>query len=258
MPGVAKPIPGLVRRGEPVRNHAGDHLRILLPLDELWPQGEQLAAARHKHLQTVSSKETACKARSGAGPMPTFIEAFPHNALLLDLETCGLAGSALFLVGLLRTIDDRLTVELLLARDYAEERAVLASLWQRIEPTTVLATFNGKSFDWPMVLDRSARHLLFRGNRPPAPVHVDLLHAARRRWKGQFRDCKLQTLEQHVCGRRREGDIPGARIPAAYHEYVRTGFTRDLDAVLFHNAIDLATLLDLAMRLAGAERAVER
>jgi uncharacterized protein YprB with RNaseH-like and TPR domain len=152
---------------------------------------------------------------------------------------------------LLRCIDGKLAVELLLARDYSEEPAVLASLWQRIDGDAVLVTFNGKCFDWPMVLDRSRRHLLFGGCRPPAPVHIDLLHPARRRWRGQLPDCRLQTLERYVCGRWRADDIPGHRIPAAYHQFVRTGVEREMDAVMLHNALDLVTLLDLAMRLAG-------
>jgi uncharacterized protein YprB with RNaseH-like and TPR domain len=152
---------------------------------------------------------------------------------------------------LLRCIDGKLAVELLLARDYSEEPAVLASLWHRIDGDAVLVTFNGKCFDWPMVLDRSRRHLLFGGCRPPAPVHIDLLHPARRRWRGQLPDCRLQTLERYVCGRWRADDIPGHRIPAAYHQFVRTGVEREMDAVMLHNALDLVTLLDLAMRLAG-------
>jgi uncharacterized protein YprB with RNaseH-like and TPR domain len=178
------------------------------------------------------------------------VDAFPERALLLDLETCGFAGSALFLAGVLRSIDGRLTVELLLARDYSEEAAVLASLWQRIEAAQVLVSFNGKSFDWPMVVDRSRRHLLFRGASPQAPRHIDLLHAARRRWRKELPDCRLQTLEQRICGRRRAEDIPGSQIPAAYHEFVRTGFEREMNSILLHNALDLVTLLDLAMRLA--------
>jgi uncharacterized protein YprB with RNaseH-like and TPR domain len=183
--------------------------------------------------------------------LEAFVGAFPERVVLLDVETCGLAGSALFLIGLLRLVDQRLEVELLLARDYAEEPAVLASLWDRVPADGVVVTFNGKSFDWPMIVDRSRRHLLFRGRRPPAPQHVDLLHAARRRWRSQLPDCKLQTLERHVCGRSRTDDIPGGQIPAVYREFVRTGCQREMDAVLLHNAIDLVTLLDLAMRLAG-------
>jgi uncharacterized protein YprB with RNaseH-like and TPR domain len=180
-----------------------------------------------------------------------FIDAFPHRAVLLDLETCGFAGSALFLIGLLRRIDQRLAVELLLARDYSEEPAVLASLWERLSDDAVVVTFNGKSFDWPMVVDRSRRHLLQRGRPLAAPQHIDLLHLARRRWRRQLPDCRLQTLERRICGRRRVDDLPGSRIPAAYAQYVRTGFEREMDGVLLHNAVDLVTLLDLALRLAG-------
>jgi len=240
-PGLVKPIPGLIRRGEVVSNETGSHLRICVAMEELWPGGDTLVEKRCEQLLL------ACPADNRS----PFLSAFPHRAVLLDLETCGLAGSALFLIGLLHRVDDRLTVELLLARDYSEEAAVLVSLWQRIHADGVVVTFNGKSFDWPMVIDRSRRHLLFRGTKPPTPVHLDLLHAARRRWKKQLSDCKLQTLERHICGRTRTGDIPGSQIPAAYQEFVRPGFEREMDAILLHNSIDLVTLLDLAMRLAG-------
>lgn len=242
-PGLVKPIPGLVRRGEAVTNELGEHWRVCIELEELWPGGEQLVQKRHARLMSALAGDPA-------DSLCNFLQAFPNHALLLDLETCGFSGCALFLIGLLRSIDGRLVVELLLARNYAEESAVLASLWERVDAEGVVVTFNGKSFDWPMVVDRSRRHLLFRGQRLPQPTHVDLLHAARRRWRVELPDCKLQTLEQRICGRSRTGDIPGSQIPAAYQEYVRTGFEREMDAILLHNAIDLVTLLDLSMRLA--------
>jgi uncharacterized protein YprB with RNaseH-like and TPR domain len=77
------------------------------------------------------------------------------------------------------------------------------------------------------------------------------LHLARRRWRSELPDCKLQTLERHICGRTRADDMPSNQIPAAYQQYVRTGFEREMDAILLHNAVDLVTMLDLAMRLAG-------
>jgi uncharacterized protein YprB with RNaseH-like and TPR domain len=169
----------------------------------------------------------------------------------LDLETCGLAGAALFLIGLLRHVDGRPTVELLLARNYAEEAAVLASLWQRVADSEVLLTFNGKTFDWPMVIERSVRHRLRAISPRDRFVHVDILHHARRRWRKQLPNCRLQTLEWHVCRRRRTADIPSNCIPAVYAEYVRTGFERDMDTVLHHNALDLVTLFDLALRMAA-------
>jgi uncharacterized protein YprB with RNaseH-like and TPR domain len=248
-PGAVKSIGGLLKRATVVTNEVGEHGRIVLPLEELWPGGEELVAKRHAHLsaQAIDPTEELTPAKR---ELRELVGAFPREMLLMDLETCGLSGSPLFLVGLLRHVEDRLAVELLLARTYAEEHAVLASFWQRAAAHRVLVTFNGKSFDWPMVVDRSARHLIFRRSQPPELLHVDLLHHSRRRWRRQLPDCRLQTLERHICGRGRSGDIAGAQIPAAYQKFVRTGFDRDMDAILLHNAIDLVTLLDLAMRLA--------
>ena len=82
-------------------------------------------------------------------------------------------------------------------------------------------------------------------------MHIDILHHARRRWRKQLPNCRLQTLERHVCRRRRAADIPGHAIPGVYADYVRTGFERDMDTVLYHNALDLVTLFDLAHRLAA-------
>lgn len=247
---AVKPIPGLVRRGKLVTNEAGQHLVIHIPLDEIWPGGEKRVLKRHEHLRShpVENEQDLAKYEV---ELIKLLAAFPHDVLLLDLETCGLAGSALFLVGVLRCIEERLTVELLLARDYAEERAVLTSFWEIARRHHTLVTFNGKSFDWPMIQDRSARHLLFRNRPSHVMQHVDLLHHSRRRWREELPDCKLQTLERHICGRGRSDDIPGGQIPAAYQHFVRTGHEREMDTILLHNAIDLVTLLDLAMRLAG-------
>jgi hypothetical protein len=247
-PRAVKPIPALIQRGTVAVNDAGEHLRIVLPLDELWPGGADLALRRHDQL---ASQPAPGKSSAFQQELVHFVRAFPGDILLVDLETCGLSGSSLFLIGVMRFVDGQLQVELLLARNYAEERAVLASFWQTITPTSLLVTFNGKSFDWPMIADRSARHLLFRETRRPELPHVDILHHARRRWRRQLPDCKLQTLERHICGRGRTGDIPGSQIPAAYQQFVRTGKDHEMNAILLHNAIDLVTLLDISLRLAG-------
>lgn len=241
--GLAKGEPLLERATEVCTAH-GPHASIQIPLSELWPSGENLVASRHEYLLQSASDE----------PPPDvagFLGAFPGRFVALDLETCGLSGAALFLVGLLRSSGERLVVELLLARNYAEERAVLATLGERLAGAEVLVTFNGKSFDWPMVGDRWRRHLLDRHSPLPGPLHFDVLHHARRRWRKQMPDCKLQTLERLVCRRSRVGDIAGHRIPAAYERFVRTGAADEMEPILYHNAVDLVTLLDLALRVAG-------
>lgn len=250
---TGRPIPGIVRLGDVVATSAGEHLRVRLPIDLLWPNGSQLVARRQSHL-----REMLDEARRAVEPtvvmdaeFAALVTSMPEQMLLLDLETCGLGGAALFLVGLLRTVDGAPTIELLLARNYAEEQAVLETLWQTIAGRDVLVTFNGKAFDWPLVIDRSIRYRLDAARAPQSMLHVDILHHARRRWRRQLPDCRLQTLEQVVCRRTRFGDIPGHRIPSAYAEFVRTGFERDMEAILYHNAMDLVTLLDLALRLAG-------
>jgi uncharacterized protein len=252
-PSPARYTSGLLRSGDVVENNAGQHLRIHLPLENLWQNGPQFIAAREDYLRSQASA-----AQDAIEPtvvmdaeFAAFVAALPDRTVALDLETCGLAGSALFLIGLCRQIGGEPTIDLLLARNYSEEAAVLASLWQTIADCQVLVTFNGKTFDWPMVIERSVRHRLPINVIDDRFVHVDILHHARRRWRKQLPNCRLQTLEWHVCRRRRTDDIPGRCIPAVYADYVRTGFERDMDTVLHHNALDLITLFDLALRLAA-------
>jgi uncharacterized protein YprB with RNaseH-like and TPR domain len=249
----AQTAAGLLQRGEVVETPFGQHLRVELPLDQLWHGGTNLLAARQEFLRLITALP-----KTDANPTPPathefarFIAALPDRTIALDLETCGLAGSALFLIGVLRQVAGVPRVELFLSRNYGEEAAVLHSLWQIVADHDVLLTFNGKSFDWPMVVERSIRHRLTVPADRQKWTHIDVLHHARRRWKGQFPNCRLQTLERHVCRRTREGDIPGHAIPAAYANYVRTGFEREMEAVLYHNALDLVTLFDLAHRLAA-------
>ena len=159
----------------------------------------------------------------------------------------------IFLIGVIRHCGDELIVEQFLARSYNEERAILETLWGVASETTALVTFNGKSFDWPLVQDRTTYH---RMDRSPHPLmgHCDLLHHARRRWRHVLPNCKLQTLERAFCGRGRVDDIPGQRIPQAYHDFVRTGQRHELELILHHNALDLVTLLELTMLLIGDEQ----
>ncbi len=175
----------------------------------------------------------------------------------LDIETCGLAGEPVFLVGLLRWRDEGLRVRQFLARDYAEEGPMLAAVWKALADVACLVTYNGKAFDLPTLAARSLACGLF--DVPAGPVHVDLLPEARRRWRAVLPNCRLQTVEQGVLGRRRGGDIPGCDIPAAYHDFVRSRQAGDprsrrrslrrMQTILHHNALDLLTLAEVVVHL---------
>jgi hypothetical protein len=91
----------------------------------------------------------------------------------------------------------------------------------------------------------------FNRDARPELVHCDLLHHARRRWKRLLPNCKLQTLERYVCRRSRREDLSGAQVPLAYHRYVRSGEVGPIAAILRHNALDLATLVQLSLVLAS-------
>ncbi len=250
----------LLAHGRTCENASGTHLRFRRALAELWPGADETVAA-------LAGRTTAASQRHAE--LAALADWLPHGTVFLDLETCGFAGSMVFLAGLVWH-DDGLVLDQLFARTYAEERAVLQTLWQIAAANRVLVTFNGKSFDWPMVHDRSTRHRLGRDlrgqerSRPPAwrptdplgrddarpeLVHCDLLHHARRRWKRVLPNCRLQTLERHVCGRVRHDDLPGALVPVAYREFVRGGGAGQIRGILKHNALDLVTLAQLACRL---------
>jgi uncharacterized protein YprB with RNaseH-like and TPR domain len=188
-----------------------------------------------------------------------FLDADPRRILYMDIETCGLAGEPLFLIGLMRMDGRGLRVDQYLARDYSEEAAVLRAFWDDLAEAQCLVTFNGRSFDMPTILKRTAVARMSRV--PPMPDHVDLLYESRRRWKRTLPNCRLQTLEQMVCGRSRTGDIPSSAIPAAYHEFVlawqgddpvrRGRSLRRLQTILHHNALDIVTMAELLVHLLG-------
>ncbi len=174
----------------------------------------------------------------------------PGRALFLDTETTGLGSAMVFMLGSMRITDSGILVRQVFARDYSEERALIEAWTQMLSSAEMLVSFNGKSFDLPVLRDRIAYHRFDAVQEPP---HVDLLHASRRRWREVLPDCRLQTLEWKVCRRHRTGDIPGEEIPAAYHRFVRTGDAGDMLSVFHHNALDLVTLADIAVALVVPE-----
>jgi uncharacterized protein YprB with RNaseH-like and TPR domain len=172
------------------------------------------------------------------------LETEPEKVLYLDIETTGLVTGSAFLVGLASHESESLVVRQLFARDYSEEPAVLAHLAGVFGQYDALVTFNGKSFDFRYLQERFVANAM---PCMPRLAHLDLLHEGRRRWKGLLPNFRLQTLERHVCGRVRHGDIPSAEIPEAYHDFVRTGDARQIRDIAHHNALDLITMVEVVV-----------
>ncbi len=125
-------------------------------------------------------------------------------------------------------------------RDHAEEASLLDALSRHLNPFRVMITYNGRSFDQPLL---ETRYRLNRARPPFTSVeHLDLLYGARRLWKLRFESCRLVDLENQVLGFERQGDMPGALIPYIYFEYLRTRQAARLLPVFKHNAIDILTL----------------
>lgn len=168
-------------------------------------------------------------------------------AVFFDTETTGLNNEPLFLVGMLCHDGREGYIRQLLARDYTEEPAVLAEARSLLTAAGLVVSYNGVRFDVPYLQGRLRYHRL--GSFHPG-VHLDLLPVARRVLGRSLGDCKLQTLERHLCRRERNNDIPGAQIPQAYHDFVADGDAGRLRRIVEHNSFDVVTLAELAGHLA--------
>jgi uncharacterized protein len=171
--------------------------------------------------------------------------------LFLDTETTGLAGGSgtyAFLVGLAWWEGGGLEIEQLFLREYSEERSLLLALAERLAERPVLVTFNGKSFDWPLLETRYRMHRNIPA--PPAPrAHLDFLHPARNLWRLRLGSVRLSELERHVLGWDRGGDLLSDLIPRIYLDFVRGGPPERLIPILRHNQMDLHGLAALSSRI---------
>src|SRR6266436_2916352 len=179
----------------------------------------------------------------------------PEKWLFLDTETTGLAGGTgtyAFLIGIAWWDSGGLQLEQFMMRDFSEEHSVLLELAARIAERPVLVTFNGKTFDWPLL---ESRYLMTRCIRvPELAAHLDLLHPARAVWKLRLGSVKLVDLERHVLdierlGWHREDDVPSSLIPQFYFDYLRGGPAEPLAGVVRHNQMDLRGLAALFCKM---------
>jgi hypothetical protein len=165
------------------------------------------------------------------------------RTIFIDLETTGLSGGAgmvAFLVGCGYFDLGAFQVRQFLLTSHSGERALLAACAEFFEGADLIVTYNGKTFDVPVMETR----WLFHRMEPPLDgmPHFDMLHPARRLWRHDDQGCRLSTLERTLFDVQRVGDVPGLEIPSRFFQFVRSGNPCPLEPVLEHNRIDLVSL----------------
>ncbi|MGZ8502704.1 MAG: ribonuclease H-like domain-containing protein, partial [Candidatus Limnocylindrales bacterium] len=163
----------------------------------------------------------------------------------LDTETTGLAtaaGTVAFLIGLGWWEGDRFRQVQLLLPDHAEEGALLDELARHVPPDAWLVTYNGRGFDWPLLV---ARYRMARRAAPAHDGHLDLLPIVRRLFRHRMDDARLQTVERSLLGVERHDDVDGWEIPGRYLGFLRGGPAEPLAAVVRHNDEDVRSLARL-------------
>ena len=178
----------------------------------------------------------------------------PRRILYLDTETTGLGGSGTvaFLVGMGFLGDNGFEVHQFLMRDYPEEPYLLKHVAAGLGKFDVLCTFNGTTFDVPLL---ESRLLMNRMDRSCLDLpHLDLLHMCRRLWKLRLGRCNLGRLEEVILGKPRVDDLPGSEVPQRYFTYLKTKRMELLEDILKHNAQDIASLCVLLNHMADLYR----
>jgi uncharacterized protein YprB with RNaseH-like and TPR domain len=175
-----------------------------------------------------------------------------EHIMAFDTETTGLAGGTgtrAFMIGAADFRDGGLRIRQLLITTLAAEEAMLRKFLDWIDETTVLVSYNGKSYDRPLLTTRLRLARVF--DPLLGCQHIDLLHPIRRRYRDVWLNCRLATAERELLGVVREDDLPGSEAPGAWLTYLRGGSAEKLRRVGNHNAQDLRSLCGLLERLAG-------
>lgn len=177
--------------------------------------------------------------------------------VFMDTETTGLAGGTgtwVFLVGLGFFEGEHFKVEQHFLADYDEEMAFLSSVSSVLDNFQGIVTFNGKSFDVPLIETRfQLAGGSFKTSLADLP-HLDLLHCARRLWKVRLQDCSLDSLETNILGIYRENDVPGSIIPSLYFRYLQEEDAGYMGGVFRHNLQDVVSLLGLMAKMCHVVR----
>ncbi len=173
------------------------------------------------------------------------------ECIFIDTETTGLSqssGTFAFMVGIGILIEDHLLIRQYFLRNPGEEAAMLLDLSNMLEKYNVLVSYNGISFDIPMLLNR---YILYRmPHNLRRKKHIDLLKYSRSIWRYQFEDRSLKSIESKVLSYHRTSEeVPGWMAPEIYRDFLRTGNYSQIQGVLYHNAMDVVSLAALIIKV---------
>ncbi len=169
---------------------------------------------------------------------------YPDNIIFIDTETTGLiggSGTVAFMVGLGWLKNQKFTIHQYFITQLSHEEGMLELLQSEFRNFSCILSFNGKSFDIPLLNTRFVMNRL-------SPVlqnypHIDLLHISRSLWKYSIENCKLKTLEIDLLGIERQDDIPGELIPDVYFDYLRSRNLEKIERIFYHNRFDVISML---------------
>lgn len=183
---------------------------------------------------------------SPSHPLTLALTGLVDRLVFFDLESLGLFGRPLVLLGLARPATDGLLVEQYVIRSIVEERAALAAAAEALSQAEAIVTYNGRAFDINYLEERLSYYGLYQKIDHP---NFDLLYHARRRFKDALPDCRLETVERYVLGIERPFDLPSALVPDFYITYLEERNIGPLVAIIEHNKQDLVSLAALLSRL---------
>jgi uncharacterized protein len=213
------------------------------------PQPRSRAAALPRGFEAVPTPYGDAMLREDVIPLPP-LDPHPGAMAYLDTETTGLnggAGTYVFAAAVARPIDCGLRLAQLFLPQPGREAAFLHRLREELDAAEGLASFNGGSFDLPVLRTRWVMARM-PGELASLP-HVDLLTLVRALYRHRMESCTLRIVEERLLGYERDDPVAGALVPDAYFAYLQRGYSPMLEAVLEHNRLDVISLVHLHSRL---------
>lgn len=234
--------------GEMVEGAEGSCYIVRHYLEDFWPGCEDFLSQYKYYFALggarISPEELPEEMRS-------FLNADSQKVIYLDIETGGGSEVKIFLIGLMHFADGRFEIKQVFARDLLEERTALIQTQDLINSFEVLVTYNGRVFDIPFLAERARTYgIPFK----LTPVHLDLLHQARRCWRGLVPDLRLSTLQVLISGSKLRESFGKEEISHIYDDFVEKKALQRLPEVFGHNAFDLIAMAQIALSLIRGDK----